>query len=41
MFNVRLFEVKIIMFEFDCKKTNSFEFVHCSIKDVRVLLDGH
>ena len=35
-FDVRLFEAKNRVFEFDHQQTNTFEFVRCSKNDVRV-----
>ena len=36
MFDVRSFEAKNRVFEFDHQQTNTFEFVRCSKNDVRV-----
>ena len=36
MFDVRSFEAKIQVFEFDHQRINTFEFVRCSKNDVRV-----
>ena len=37
MFDVRSFEAKIRVFEFDHQEMNTFKFVRCSKNDVRVL----
>ena len=36
MFDVRSFEAKNKVFEFDHQQTNTFEFVRCSKNDVQV-----
>ena len=36
MFDVRLFEAKIQVFEFDHQLINTFEFIGCSKNDVQV-----
>ena len=36
MFDVRSFEAKVRVFEFDYQEINTFKFVRCSKNDVRV-----